>query len=39
MIDVNILINVLTQFYFAEYMYVAIAIYGVIKLVKKLTIE
>lgn len=38
MIDINILIQVLTQFYFAPYMFVAIAVYGVFRLAKMLMV-
>lgn len=38
MIDIEILKNVLTQFYFAPYMFVAIAVYGTFRLVKLLMI-
>lgn len=36
MIDITILTNLLTQFYFAKYLFIASAIYGIIQCIKGL---
>ena len=36
MISIEIMVNLLTQFYFAKYLFIASIIYGLFKLVERL---
>lgn len=38
MIDINILINLFTQFYYAKYLFIASIIMGIFMIIKKLMI-